>query len=76
MHATQYNSKCHHQNLRFAPTPSLRPPLATLSFVETRPYALISSLTRFLCFLRFPQVVFSVEIELSCSKNYAADCKN
>ncbi|GFY30629.1 hypothetical protein TNCV_3117911 [Trichonephila clavipes] len=59
--------------LRFAPTPSLRPLLATLYFVEAKSSAL-SSLATFLRLPRFPKIFFSVRIELRSSKNDAVDC--
>ncbi|GFU70119.1 hypothetical protein TNCV_5057131 [Trichonephila clavipes] len=61
--------------VRFAPTPSLRPPLATL-FVEAKTSALVSSLETFLRFPRFPQVVFSDGIELISTKSDVADCED
>ncbi|GFX34321.1 hypothetical protein TNCV_3226681 [Trichonephila clavipes] len=62
-------------SLRFAPAPSLRPPLAILFLLEARPPELVSSLATFLCLPRLPQFVFSVGIGLT-SKNAAAGYEN
>ncbi|GFW13875.1 uncharacterized protein TNCV_2097561 [Trichonephila clavipes] len=62
-------------NLHFAPTPSQRPPLATL-FLEVRPSNICHLSGTFLRLPRFPQVVFNVGIGISSPKNAAADCDN
>ncbi|GFY06594.1 hypothetical protein TNCV_3524501 [Trichonephila clavipes] len=60
-------------SMRFSLTPSLRPLLETLYFVEARTSALVSSLAKRLS--RFPQDVLRFGIGLSSSKNDAADCE-
>ncbi|GFX09664.1 hypothetical protein TNCV_2186601 [Trichonephila clavipes] len=59
--------------LRFGSTPSLRPPLTTLFVEALGPFALLNSLEMFLRLTQFPQVLFSVGIGLSSSKNDATD---
>ncbi|GFW17236.1 hypothetical protein TNCV_1957071 [Trichonephila clavipes] len=58
------------------PKPSIRPLLTTLFYVEARPEALVSSIGTFLRLPRFLQLVFSVGIGLSNSRNGAADFEN
>lgn len=59
--------------LRFAPTPTLELPLATLFLAEARLSALVSSLAMFLRFPRLLQVVFNVGTGLSSFKSDAVD---
>ncbi|GFW86839.1 hypothetical protein TNCV_2809941 [Trichonephila clavipes] len=62
--------------LRFETTHSVQPHFEPFFFVEAKPFALVSSRATFLRLLRFPQVVFRVEIRLTSSTNAAADCGN
>ncbi|GFX49557.1 hypothetical protein TNCV_4901991 [Trichonephila clavipes] len=62
--------------LRFAATPSRRPPFATFFFGEASPSAVVIYIAVFLRLLRFLQVVFSVEIKPISSKNDVIDCEN
>ncbi|GFV41990.1 hypothetical protein TNCV_4514071 [Trichonephila clavipes] len=58
------------------PIPSLRPPLATLFYIEAKPVALVNSLATFLRLARFTHVIFSVVIGLGCSKRDSTDCED
>ncbi|GFV69619.1 hypothetical protein TNCV_4507341 [Trichonephila clavipes] len=65
-------------SLRFAPTPSLRTSVknSLLRRTLTLCTSSVSYLATFLCLPRFPQIVFSVVIELCSSKYDAADSAN